>query len=95
MKESQINTVVDSITLFYGVANIQEVIGLICVILSTINIAWKLIEKLIESIKAKDIQGVKDVVKETVEVANDIAEDLKDDGKLNGSNKRGDENGNK
>lgn len=77
---STISKTIDGIGLVYGITNIQEILGLIVLILSIINIVTSYVFKIIDKVKAGDYKGANDELGKAIdEIEDKIDNDKKGD----------------
>lgn len=75
MKENLNNTVSNTlsvITASWGISNIQDILGIIVLILSIMNILWNMIYKIYNNIKSKNYTEIDDNIKNAIDEINDI-----------------------
>lgn len=65
----------------YGAINIQEVLGIIVLILSILSILWKAGVKIYTLIKNKKYNEVDETINDTINDLNDLKEGVKNDTK--------------
>ena len=65
----------------YGAINVQEVLGIIVLILSILSILWKAGVKIYTLIKNKKYNEVDETINETINDLNDLKEGVKNDTK--------------
>ena len=75
MKENLNNTVSNTlsvITASWGISNIQDILGIIVLILSIMNILWNMIYKIYNNIKSKNYTEIDDNIKNAIDEINNI-----------------------
>ena len=75
MKEHLNNTVSNTlsvITASWGISNIQDILGIIVLILSIMNILWNMIYKIYNNIKSKNYTEIDDNIKNAIDEINNI-----------------------
>lgn len=75
MKENLNNTLSNTlsvITASWGISNIQDILGIIVLILSIMNILWNMIYKIYNNIKSKNYTEINDNIKNAIDEINDI-----------------------
>lgn len=75
MKENLNNTLSNTlsvITASWGISNIQDILGIIVLILSIMNILWNMIYKIYNNIKSKNYTEIDDNIKNAIDEINDI-----------------------
>lgn len=65
----------------YGAINVQEVLGIIVLILSILSILWKAGVKIYTLIKNKKYNEINETINETINDLNDLKEGVKNDTK--------------
>lgn len=65
----------------YGAINVQEVLGIIVLILSILSILWKAGVKIYTLIKNKKYNEIDETINETINDLNDLKEGVKNDTK--------------
>lgn len=65
----------------YGAINVQEVLGIIVLILSILSILWKAAVKIYTLIKNKKYNEVDETINDTINDLNDLKECVKNDTK--------------
>lgn len=66
-----ISKTIDAIGLVYGLANLQEILGVLVLIISLINIVTSYVFKIIDKIKAGDYKGANDELGKAVDEIED------------------------
>lgn len=75
MKENLNNTLSNTlsvITASWGISNIQDILGIIVLILSIMNILWNMIYKIYNNIKSKNYTEIDDNIKNAIDEINNI-----------------------
>lgn len=75
MKENLNNTLSNTlsvITASWGISNIQDILGIIVLILSIMNILWNMIYKIYNNIKNKNYTEIDDNIKNAIDEINNI-----------------------
>lgn len=65
----------------YGAINVQEVLGIIVLILSILSILWKAGVKIYTLIKNKKYNEIDETINDTIKDLNDLKEGVKNDPK--------------
>lgn len=65
----------------YGAINVQEILGIIVLILSILSILWKAGVKIYTLIKNKKYNEIDETINETINDLNDLKEGVKNDTK--------------
>lgn len=65
----------------YGAINVQEILGIIVLILSILSILWKAGVKIYTLIKNKKYNEIDETINETINDLNDLKEGVKNDRK--------------
>lgn len=68
------NKCADSIGLIYGIANIQEILGIIVLVLTIVNIITGYAFKIYDKIKKKNYKGITEDIEDAIEEIKDLNE---------------------
>lgn len=71
------NRFIDSIGLIYGIANIQEILGVIVLVLTIINIVTSYAFKIYDKIKAGDYKGANEELTKAIDEISDKVDEQK------------------
>ena len=72
------NYTVDTIGGIYGIANIKEVLGLVVLILTILNVFINMGYKLWQAIKKRKIEAINEVLEQSKDEINQAIEDFKE-----------------
>lgn len=75
MKENLNNALSNSlsvITASWGISNIQDILGVVVLILSIMNILWNMFYKIYNNIKHKNYTEIDDNIKDAIDEINNI-----------------------
>lgn len=77
----KLDYVLNIVGITYGAINVQEVLGIIVLILSILSILWKAGVKIYTLIKNKKYNEIDETINDTINDLNDLKEGVKNDTK--------------
>ena len=78
MNDKNISTILDSVSTFIGLSQIQSVLGILLTLINIGIIVYNLIYKLINHIKNKETDKIKETLEETYTKLNKLQEEIKE-----------------